>query len=130
MMRMGREGFTLVEVMAAMMVFAVVMVGLAGVFLGVARLGESSRHLNRAMADARTVLDAIRDGSASGLAGVTGTNWTTWSQVNGLTSLPSEAVTVTYVNQAADPLSVTIQVSWLERGRTKRAAVDTVVTRR
>lgn len=128
--RMGARGFTLIEVVVTMLVFAVASVALAGFYVGAARLGESSRNLSRALNDVRAVAEAIRDASASGLATVTATNWTNWAAQNGLTGLPNEAVTVTYVNPGADPLQATVQVSWQEAGRARSASVDTLVTRR
>ena len=112
------------------MIFTIAAVSLMGVYVGVAQLNESNRNLTRAMADARFVLEGIRDTSTAGLSSVTSTNWTTWATQNDLTSLGSEAVAVTYVNQAADPLQVHVQVSWQERSRAKSVEVDTLVTRR
>jgi prepilin-type N-terminal cleavage/methylation domain-containing protein len=127
---MRRSGFTMIEVMVAMTVFVIAIVALMGVYLGIAALSESSRNLTQAMADARVVLEGLRDTSGGGLAAVTGTDWTAWAENNGLTSLRDEAVTVTYADPAADPLSVTIQVTWEERQRARAATLNTLVTRR
>lgn len=123
-------GFTLAELMVAVMVFTIGAVALMGVYLGVSQLGEAGRNVAQAMADARVVLEGIRDTSTAGLPAVTATNWTTWAVTNGLTLLNNESVTVTYANPAADPLPVTVQVSWQDRGRARSASVDTLVTRR
>ncbi len=128
--RRRAKGFTLMEIVMAMMVFAVAVVSLAGVFLGIFSLGESGRNLTQALNDARAVMEGIRETSASGLSTVTSTNWTTWAQAQGLTSLRNEAITVTYTNPSTDPLPVTVQVSWQERGQNRSATVDTLVTRR
>lgn len=123
-----RKGFTLPEVMVALMVFAIAVLSLMGVYLTVSQLAESSRNLAQAMADARVVLEGIRETSTGGLAGVTGTNWTSWAVTKNLNVLNNESVTVT--SSGADPLVVTVQVSWQERGRARLATVDTLVTRR
>ncbi len=128
--KLKARGFTLIEVVVSMLVFAISMVGLAGFYLGSARLGEGERNLTQATNDARIVMEAIRDVSAAGLATVTATNWTNWATANGLTSLPAEVTTVTYANPAADPLSVTVQVSWQERNRARMSVLSTLVTRR
>ena len=114
----------------SVMIFAVALVALVGVTLGISSLNESSRNLVRAMADAHILLEGIRETSTGGLAAVTATNWPAWATANGLISLNNEAVTVAYANPAADPLAVTVQVNWQERGRAKSAAVNTLVTRR
>ena len=129
-MRNRAAGFTLMEILFAMVIFAVAAAGMSRFFMGAQHLSEGSRNLTRAMEDARIVTEAIRNASAVGLAGVTGTNWTQWAAQNGLTTLPNQAVTVTYANPNADPLSVTVQVSWLERNHARNATVRTLVTQR
>ena len=118
------------EVMVAMMVFVIAALALMGVFLGVSQLGESSRNLTQAMADARTVLEAIRDTSVGGLPQVTNTDWAAWAEDNGLTTLADEAITVVYADANADPLAVTVQVNWMDRNRAHSATIDTLVTQR
>ncbi len=125
-----RAAFSLAELMVSVMVFTIGVVALMGVYLSVAQISESSRNLARAMADARVVLEGIRETSTAGLPAVTVTNWTTWASNGGLTSLNNESMTVTYANPAADPLAVTVQVNWQERGRARSASVATLVTRR
>jgi prepilin-type N-terminal cleavage/methylation domain-containing protein len=124
------KGFTLVEIMMSMLVFAISMIALAGFYISTARLNESSRNLTQAINDARVVSEAIRDTSTAGLAAVTATNWTNWATANSLTSLSNEAIAVTYGALNADPLQVQIRVNWLERGRAKTTAIDTLVTQR
>ena len=71
-----RRGFTLVEVMVAMVIFAGSMAALMGIYGGTGRLNESSRNLSQAMNDARIVMEAIRNtaqtSGLTGAAGVTG----------------------------------------------------------
>ncbi|MBI3322663.1 MAG: prepilin-type N-terminal cleavage/methylation domain-containing protein [Candidatus Omnitrophica bacterium] len=129
-MKRRAAGFTLMEILFAMVIFAVAAVGMSRFFMGTQQLGEASRNLTRAMEDARMVTEAIRDNSAAGLAAVTGVNWAQWAVQNGLTTLPNQAVTVTYADQNADPLSVTIQVSWLDRNHARTATMRTLVTQR
>lgn len=125
------KGFTLIEVMVTMLVFAISMISLISLYVGTTRLTESSRNLTQAMNDARTVSEAIRDTSSAGLAAVTAVDWADWGIANNLTSLANEAVAVTYPGGlAVDPLWVTIQVSWLERNHPKTATIDTMVTQR
>lgn len=125
-----RKGFTLVEIMVTLLVFATTVVVLVGVYLGIAQLRESGRNLSRAMADAQICLEVMRDASAVGLTAVTSTDWTAWASANGLVSLENETVTVTTENPAADPLDLTVRVDWRERGRARSARVNTLMTKR
>ena len=130
------KGLSLIEVMFAMMIFAIAAVWLMGFYANTARLNEQSRNLTQAMNDAKILMEAIRDtAQTSGLtggAGVTGIfpAGQNLGPANGLTGLRNERVTAAYANPAADPLAVTVQVAWDEWGRQRAATVDTLVTRR
>lgn len=126
----SRTGFTLVEIVVALGIFATSVVVLMAVYVSIATLRESNRNTTQAMADARSVLEAMRDRSVSGLASVTAVDWMEWAQDNGLTSLQDEEITVTYADEEDDPLEISIQVNWTERGRTRSAVLNTLMTQR
>ncbi len=128
-MRSGK-GFTLIEVLLSLGIFAVVVVGLMGFCVSLAALRESSRNLSQASSDARAVLEQMRETSAGGLAAITAMNWTNWAANNSLTVLENEAIAVNYANPNVDPLDITVQVSWTERGRARAASFESLVTRR
>ena len=130
-------GFTLVEVMISMLLFAASLAAFTAFYASTARLNESSRNLTRAMNDARVVMEAIRDtAQASGLTGSGGvvTLYPQGSNLGvgfGLTSLRNEWVSTVYSNPSADPLPVTVQVTWQEAaGHSRSASLDSLVTRR
>lgn len=127
---MKRRGFTLMEVMMSVGIFTPASLMLLGAFLGSAHLSESNRNLTRAMNDGRVVLEAIRQTSSNGLATVRATDWRNWALSNGLNSLGSESVVVTFPDPAADPMPVTMQVQWQEQRRTKSIFIQSLITRR
>ena len=132
----GRRGFTLIEVMITMLIFSGTMAAFFGFYMATARLNESSRNLTQALNDARVVLESIRNTAQSG--GLTGGTGVTGVYVQGnnlatgfsLASLQNEAIRATYANPNADPLQVSLQVTWDEWRRTRSATLDTFVTRR
>lgn len=130
-----RRGFTLVEVMISMAIFAGTLAAFAGVCVTMARLSESSRNLTQAMNDGRVVLEAMRDtaqsGGLTGASGVTGV----YPQGNnlavalGLNSLQNETIRATY--SGVDPLQVTLSMDWDEGVHNRDPiTVETLITRR
>ena len=124
------KGFTLIEVLIAMLLFVTTFVVLLGIYVAIAGLRESSRNMTQAMADVRSVVEQMRNLSVGGLNNITGTDWTQWALDNNLTTLDNEALTVGYTNPAADPLDITVRIDWQERGRDRFATVSTLMTQR
>lgn len=146
MIRRGRGrcriGFTLIEMAVAMLIAGIIMVGLWSAILSGSLLVESGRNMTQANEDARTILEEVRRLAAADLSQVTARNWGNWAaDPNGgnLTDpnfrtnpppLRNEAVAVAFLDPAADPLTATVTVSWVEKARPKSASVTVLVTRR
>lgn len=125
-----KRGFTLVEVLVAVTIVAIGIVGLVSGFLSGLLLVESSRNMATAGADARAVLEEMRRLSGTGLGAVTAQNWATWSRNAGLASLQNQSVSVAYRNPNADPLEATVTVRWTEGTRNRSASFTGLVTKR
>lgn len=134
-------GFTLIEVMVSMLIFATSMTAAFTLYTTISRLDDSNRNLTQALNDGRIVMEAIRNtAQANGLAAVTATNWTAWAAVpaNGVVNpathqpwLPNEVIRVFYSTAPAafpavpgpapvplpDPLGITVRVEWQEENR-------------
>lgn len=128
-------GFTLIEVMISMAIFAGTLAAFAGVYATTTRLNESGRNLTQAMNDARVVMEAIRDtaqsGGLTGASGVTGVypQGNNLAAALGLNSLQNETIRATY--SGVDPLQVTLQIDW-DQGVHSRDPItmETLITRR
>ncbi len=123
------KGFTVLELLFVMAIMIPALLGIIGVNLFAIRAGESARQITKAIQDANTTIERIRDTSKQSLAQVTST-YPNGQTVSGFSNLTSEQVVVTYANTSADPLAVTVTVTWSDRGRTMSRALTTQVTKR
>ena len=123
------RGFTLVELIIDTAIILPVLLSAIGLNFYVFRNSETSRQTMIAIQDAHTVIERIRNRSETSLASVTG-NYPNNQTVSGFSNLPSEQITVSYVNTSADPLDVSVTASWSNRGRTMSRTLNTQVTKR
>ena len=137
MRKRGEEGFTLIEVMIAM---AVVVIALIGIGFGnskVQQVSAESFEKARAIQHANQVVERMRNLAATSLSSVTstfsngGTVATSYYSTSTSELLPSESVTVSFVNTTANPLDATVTVTWSQRGiRTVSRSIRTYIAQR
>lgn len=118
--------------MVTMVVVVLVLVGFTGTNGTIQQTSEAAFQRTTALQDANQVIELMRNTAASGTFP---TNVTTVypnnGTVSGFTNLTNETITVSYANAVADPLNVTVTVSWSENGRrTVNTALRTIITQR
>ena len=123
---MGTDGFTLVEIMIAVAVLSVGMIGVMDVFYSVQVLNEHSRHMTWAASDANRVLERMREENNGCLAPSAdpadgAATWDAWlTDTGGGKSIQPDPATnelVTVTSSGTDPLTVTVMVCWRHRTR-------------
>lgn len=136
----GEGGFTLLELMIAVAILIVGIIGILAVFAYCYGLNETSRNITQAANDGRAVFETMRDESATGISNIANTNWNLWAKSTGptasgktnsvpLTSLTQEDITTDI--SGSDPLQITLTVNWLERGgRQGQIQLVTLMTER
>lgn len=138
-----RTGFTLVELMIALVVITLVIGGYIGANIMAQRNAEEMHERTIALQDANRAIEQMRDASRVDpyLDNVTATfpdggtlpKVASGSLTDGevFNSLPDEEVTVSYASTTANPLDATVTVTWLSyTGRAGSEAVRTYITQR
>ena len=133
------NAFTLLEVLISGTVLAVVLLGVLSGYVSCLNINDISRSTTIASEDARQVIEQMRSFAVTSLTTITSQDWTAWAAANGLNTLDSEQITVTYVeNDPAkdadadplneDPLEVTVTVTWQDKSRARSLSLSSLVT--
>lgn len=128
----NQAGFTLIEIMIAMCVSVVAILGFITAVTSIRQSSEGAYERTIALQDANRVIEQMRDAATSGTFpdNVTA-SYPNNGTVSGFSNLTSEQVTVAYANSTANPLDVTVTVTWLEHGRRSMTkAIRTYITQR
>lgn len=119
------RGLTLIEVLIVCLLMSGVIVGFIGVYNASFVLNEQLRSSVKALNDAASILENMRNINPFGADTVT-ILYPDNALVAGYTNLGQETVRVNYTNLAADPLQVTVTVSW--QGSGNRVYSERIVT--
>ena len=128
----NQKGFTLIEIMIAMCVSVIAILGFITAVTSIRQSSEGAYERTIALQDANRVIEQMRDAATSGTFpdNVTAA-YPNNAAVSGFTNLTSQQVSVSYANSTADPLDVTVTVTWLEHGRRSMTkAIRTFITQR
>ncbi len=125
------QGFTLAELLLAVMILGVTLTQVLVIFMNCASSNESSRNLSVAMSHASFVFEDIRNTTFVNV-GINIANGT-WTYANaaavtgaGLTAMKNE--TITTVSSGTNPLTLTVTVNWEDHGgRVRSKALQTLV---
>ncbi len=107
------QGFTLIEVMIAMVMVVLVLLGFTGANAVIQRTSEETFQRTVALQDGNQVVEMMRNAAASGTfpANVT-TIYANGGTVAGFSNLVNETVTINYVDPLTNPLDVTVTIAW------------------
>lgn len=113
----SQNGFTLLEVLVAIVILTIGLLGTAGLTTGVIRGNHYSKNITSATAAAQTQLESIK---SSGYANATTTNFPSDAvSMGGMTF--TRTTTVTNSSPAANMKTVSVTVSWTESNNTSRS---------
>ncbi len=135
LMRLSDKGFTLPELLLAVIILAVVLSGLLMLFINCIFLNEASRNLTTATTHAEYIMEEIRGAGLIGLEDRIGAN--EWdldaaeiqSPPYNLTPLTNETIITTTVLPSGNPLGVSVKVNWSDRThREREIELQTLIT--
>ena len=123
----SRNGFSLAELLVAVFVLTVGISSALLFFTNTIAALQYARDSTIATSHAEYIFEEMQ--TRSSLSNITTTNWGTWFGNQSLGTLPSESVSVTFVNAAAKPLDTTATVSWTRNTRNNNVALTTRITK-
>ncbi|MBU9889044.1 MAG: type II secretion system GspH family protein, partial [Candidatus Omnitrophica bacterium] len=130
--RKRQGGFTLTELMIALLVASLVLAGYIGANIQAQRNNEDLHERTLALQDANRVIEQMRNASRTGdFPHNVVTAFPENAPVEGYESLQNETVTVAYANSSANPLTATITVTWTSyTGRDSAEQMTVYITQR
>ncbi|HNX68217.1 MAG TPA: prepilin-type N-terminal cleavage/methylation domain-containing protein [Candidatus Omnitrophota bacterium] len=138
----GDAGFTMVEMMIALFVTALIIAGYVGANIMMQRNSEDMHQRTVAIQNANQAIEQMRDvSSAKPFPASVVLAYPDGGQLTGFTSLTNEVVTVSYCRNetspcpasatTTNPLDVTVTVAWESyTGRQRTESVRTYITQR
>jgi prepilin-type N-terminal cleavage/methylation domain-containing protein len=130
----SQTGFTIIELMIALFVLSLLVVGYIGANVMAQRNTEDMNERTVAIQDANRVIEQIRDASNTegwDFPADTVAAYPDGASVGGFEHLSDEVVTVSYDDPNGDPLHVAIAVTWTSyTGRVHTETVETYITQR
>jgi prepilin-type N-terminal cleavage/methylation domain-containing protein len=126
-----RSGFTLIEVMAAIVLLTIVVGGVVGAQIAATNLTRSARDTSIAVSDAQAALEEILIESIDDIPVdfPAGAPIARWNDAH----LTQERIIPTYPNMAGfvpDPLEIRVTLTWTDfAGRARSLTLDTVKVR-
>ena len=127
-----QAGFTLIELMIALAVVSVLIVGFVGANTMAQKNNEEMHERTTAIQDANRAIEQIRNVSRTGaFPSSVVTAYPDNGALTGFNNLSDEAITVSYVSTTANPLDVTVRVTWVSYPhRNSEEVIRTYITQR
>jgi type IV pilus assembly protein PilV len=113
----SQDGFTLLEVLVAIVILTIGLIGTAGLTTGVIRGNHFSKNVTSATAAAQTQLESVKSG---GYAYALAANFPNDSVIMGGTTFARQT-TITPSSPATNMKTISVTVTWTESNNTARS---------
>ncbi|MCD6094197.1 MAG: type II secretion system protein [Candidatus Omnitrophica bacterium] len=122
-------GFTLLELICAVAILVVALVGLLSSYTGSLNLIQANTNTSIAVNEAQRIIEEMRKRNLR--ANIVSEDWPAWVISEGCNCLSNESINVTYPDGTdADPLQILVRVNWTEKGRARNVELVTLLTER
>jgi prepilin-type N-terminal cleavage/methylation domain-containing protein len=125
--RKRNKGFTLVELLLAVFILSVGIVGIMLLFSQSIISTEYAWGKTIAVSHAEQVLETMQ--LMDTLNEVTAMDWRLWADSQRLYSLPSESLAVSFANPSDDPLIIQVTINWVHKQRKMQVTLNTQMTK-
>ena len=121
------KGLSLIEVLISIFILTIGILSTLLFFSHAMIMAEFAGDLTVASSHADYILEEMV--GRKSLANVTGTDWESWAQEQGLNSLPQEKFQVSFNNVLTNPLDVETTVNWVRRARVNNVTFITRIAK-
>ena len=131
----SQRGSSLIEILLALALFVIAGVGITGSYMAMHDFSDYATKSMRAVSDLQALVEHVQSTAFQNVATVfpagvaDGGAGKPYATLIGGYSLHNEQITVTYPNQTADRLEMTITLSWAHRTRTLTKVFSTIRAR-
>jgi prepilin-type N-terminal cleavage/methylation domain-containing protein len=122
-----KKGFTLVELLMAVFVLAVGIMGILLLYTNSMLSSEFAWDMTTATSHAEYILEEMQ--ARESLNDIRSTNWGMWAQKQGLNTIPHETIAVDFPHVSGNPLDILVTVSWKRKLRTNHITLKTKMTK-
>lgn len=130
-MKKNKKGFTLIELMVAVLITVVVIISSLFCYIQLMLLAEASVNLTLAVNDAQLVLEQLKATAYADIGSYvlpTTIQFPDGTNVNVLQNLPEETITLTR-SVTGDLATISVNVSWVERGQARSHVLYTCINK-
>ena len=125
--RKSDSGLTLIELLVTVFILSVGIVSVLVFITSAMLLSAGAWDTTVAVSHAEYILEEMQ--TRNFLASVTLTDWDQWAQKEGLKTLPSESVWVTFPSGGSLPLDILVTVYWTKHSRLENVTLRTKMIR-
>ncbi len=122
-----KTGFTLVELLVAVLILAGTIGGVLLLYVASMSSSELAWDTTVATFHAEHVLEEAQE--LNSIDRILSLDWKSWTNSQGLNTLPNEVIDVTFTDPVANPLNIHVTVNWIRKLKKRRVDLETRIAK-